>query len=66
MVSKFKLRHIANSNGKLDGISPEVIKILEGMAERKKTVPVVSEQENKQADIVKNKIVLSDNEFGKY
>lgn len=65
-VSKFKLKKIEHSYGKFNDINPEVLKMLEGMSEKKKTEnpskdSALAESKNSEA-----KIVLSDNEFGKY
>lgn len=59
MVSRFKLRKLSHSPAKYDQLSPEVLKLLEEMAERKK-----SEDDN--GNEREAKFTLSDQEFGKY
>ncbi len=66
MVGKFKLKHNARSMNRLDGISPEVLKMLEDMSEKKKAK--FADKEETTGDIYpsQSKIALSDTEFGKY
>lgn len=65
MVGKFKLKRNYVSNHSYSELSPEVLKMLEKMTEKKKAEP-------KPSDICENSIhpkeafVLSDSEFGKY
>ncbi|MCK9216650.1 MAG: methyl-accepting chemotaxis protein [Firmicutes bacterium] len=67
MVGKFKLKGIDRSYSKSDELSPEVLKMIESMTEKKKGE---TEEENKvemdEENRKKAKIVLSDKEFGKY
>lgn len=60
MVSKFKLKKNSYSNQKTDSLSPDVLRMLENMAERKK--PAI----NSEPGAPKAKIALNDTEFGKY
>lgn len=64
MVSRFKLKHHVESYSNSNGINPEIFKMLEGMS-------MGNNQSNKEnfqteAAATKPKIVLNDNEFGKY
>lgn len=67
MVGRFKLKGIDKSYSKHDELSPEVLKMIESMAEKKKSETgeenkIEMDEENRK----KAKIVLSDKEFGKY
>jgi methyl-accepting chemotaxis protein len=70
MVGKFKLKKASQSYSKLENLSPEVIKMLEGLSEKKKeNLKSVEESRTVAAASGKDrerKIVLSDKEFGKY
>jgi methyl-accepting chemotaxis protein len=61
MVNKFKLKKVEKSINNFDELNPDVLKMLEDMAEKKK----IETNEPKKEDS-KKKIVLSDKEFGKY
>lgn len=61
-VNKFKLNKTQGSRGKYNEVSPEVMMMLENMTKNKKPNVEVIETE----EYTKPKIVLSDNEFGKY
>ena len=63
-VSKFKLKKINQSHSRLSDLSPEVLKMLESMSERKSADP--GQEDAYEAVVSKTKIALSDNEFGKY
>lgn len=63
-VGRFKLKRITKSFGNYDDISPEVMMMLENMASRKKQK--FNEEFREDAMVNKPKIVLNDNEFGKY
>lgn len=68
-VGRFKLRRVAlSSYGGAERISPEVLRMLESMSERKRLPREYQEQAYAEAAVTKDKpkIVLSDNEFGKY
>lgn len=65
MVSRFKLKQNVKLRSKLDEISPEVLKMLEDMAGRKKDASVFPEETHDRA-AARPKIALSDREFGKY
>jgi len=62
MVSQFKLKQSIKGYGKMEELSPDVIKMLEDMSVRKKE----SGSSYAEAAPVKSKISLSDREFGKY
>ncbi|MBP1753687.1 MAG: methyl-accepting chemotaxis sensory transducer [Firmicutes bacterium] len=61
-VSRFKLKKSQNSKGNYGDVSPEVMMMLENMTKAKKK----SVEAEEPVDYSKPKIVLSDNEFGKY
>lgn len=68
-VGRFKLRRVAiSSYGGAERISPEVLRMLESMSERKRLPREYQEQAFAEAAVTKDrpKIALSDNEFGKY
>jgi len=65
MVSKFKLKSTDRSYSKSEELSPEILKMIEDMAEKK----IGTETENIKGQIgdkKKAKIVLSNKKFGKY
>ena len=67
MVGKFKLKGIEKIHRKTDELSPEVLKLIEDMAEKKRAG--IEEEIKGEMDVTdhkKAKIVLSDKEFGKY
>lgn len=66
MVGEFKLKQSTRSHGKLDEISPEVLRMLEEMSEKKKSNANPKEEARSEAASTKSRIVLSDKEFGKY
>lgn len=66
MVSKFKLKKISHAGGKFDELSPEVLRMLESMHEKKKMNTGGMEETRAEAAAAKPKITLSDSEFGKY
>lgn len=69
MVGKVKLKKISQTYNKLEGLDPEVMKMIESMYKRKNDGSK-SEEDKGEASIVKNtkgkKIYLSENDFGKY
>ena len=69
-VSRFKLKKSysgAAAYKKFENISPDVLKLLENMSENKKTrVNSVKDDYSETAFTNSKKIVLNDNEFGKY
>lgn len=67
-VNKFKLKKNTKAIGKLDELSPEVLKMLENMSKKEKTSPERFEEASSDNEEVPNKtkIALSDKEFGKY
>jgi len=66
LVGRFKLRQTVRSQVKTDELSPEVVKMLERMAQNKKNNLESGEEEYEEALVSKPKIALSDSEFGKY
>jgi methyl-accepting chemotaxis protein len=64
-VSRFKLKRINKLYDKKEDISPELLKMLENMSEKKKRNQI-SKLDNSKTSDQKVKIVLNDNEFGKY
>lgn len=65
MVNKFKLNKVEKTINNLDELNPEVLKMLEDLAERRKMGENVSDKSLREMD-AKQKIVLIDKEFGKY
>jgi methyl-accepting chemotaxis protein len=68
-VGRFKLRRAGSfSYGEVERISPEVLRMLESMSDRKKLKRDFQEQGWAEAAVTKDKprIALSDHEFGKY
>lgn len=64
LVGKFKLKKGSVSNNGLDGLNPEVLRLLENLNEMKTDGSEIRKTKSKTA--AKLKIALSDNEFGKY
>lgn len=62
-VAKFKLRRNTKKHGNFDNLSPEVLKMLDEMSEKRK---LDFGEDYEQIGTKKAKITLSDNEFGKY
>jgi len=65
-VSRFKLRKVNKTNAsyrELDGLSPEIIRMIENLSNRKQNM---NEYHNEAKVSRPTKIDLSDNEFGKY
>lgn len=65
-VGKFKLKKVRQEYYKYENLSPEVIKMLESMSESKKPDREYREEAFTEAAASRNKIELSDKEFGKY
>lgn len=66
MVGKFKLKQNTKSYRQLDELSPDVLKMLEEMSEKKKIESNHQEETYEEAAAAGPTIVLSDKEFGKY
>ncbi|RKL62407.1 HAMP domain-containing protein [Thermoanaerobacteraceae bacterium SP2] len=66
MISRFKLKKVDKSLDKLEELSPEILKMLEDMSEKKKNNSSPAEEAHVEVAASKTKIALSDNEFGKY
>lgn len=65
MVGNFKLKQNVSSYNSIDNISPEVLTMLENIADKKK-YPKRKKSEQEETSSGKPKITLNDNEFGKY
>ena len=66
LVGKFKLKQNVKSYSQVDNLSPEVLKMIEDMAARKKANSGHKELARTEVATSKTKIALSDKEFGKY
>jgi len=67
MVSRFKLKKSSSPLGELTKITPEVLKMLEKMSENNKGGAISGEEARREvAASGAGRIVLSDEEFGKY
>jgi len=68
MIANIKLKKISSNNRKFDGLDPKILEMLEGMMEKNKAASENNEESKPEADTkaLKTKIVLNDNEFGKY
>lgn len=64
MVSNFKLKQYKKGNTKFDEINPEVLLMLENMAQNNENGNFPKEFSDKTA--TKSTIILNDNEYGKY
>lgn len=65
MVSKFNLKKSVKSYNNLDELNPEILRVIERMAEKKNKANFTNEA-YEEAAITSSKIALSDKEFGKY
>ncbi|WP_114296277.1 methyl-accepting chemotaxis protein [Anaerobacterium chartisolvens] len=65
-VSRFKLKKVVHTYGKFEEINPEILKMLEDMADKKKAGKVKNEEEEDEEYSLKPKIELGDRGFGKY
>lgn len=66
LVSNFKLRKNVAVANKYEELSPDILKMLEDMYEKKKTNVTSLRDDNEELDPTKIKISLSDKEFDKY
>lgn len=66
MVSKFNLKQNVKSYNNLNELNPEVLRMLEEMAEKKNSKTTFTNDAYGEAAVTKSKIALSDMEFGKY
>jgi methyl-accepting chemotaxis protein len=66
LVVKFKLKKSDKTNGKLEKLSPEVLKMFEEMSHKGKAISGESEDNSARKAAVNTNIALSDKEFGKY
>lgn len=66
MVIKFKLKQNTKAYSRIDEISPEVLKMLEDMADKKRDNSYSKAEAHEKLSVNKPKIALSDKEFGKY
>ncbi|MDF2532920.1 MAG: methyl-accepting chemotaxis protein, partial [Clostridia bacterium] len=66
-VGRFKLKKIVHKSYRgLEELNPEVLKMLEDMSEKRRNNGLASDAYEEAAATKVKKIVLSDNEFGKY
>lgn len=65
-VSQFKLKRNVKTYGKLDELSPDVLKMLENMSQNMKGDYRTAEDIGSKGNTAKAKIALNDKEFGKY
>ena len=70
MIQQFKLKKVNTSYNRVNEINPDVLKVLNNMSEKKQDAVRNNEREQKEtgkkSGNLNKKIVLSDNEFGKY
>jgi methyl-accepting chemotaxis protein len=69
LVNRYKLKKNTKNYDQIDNLSPEVLALLENMANRKKKSHTHPEEKTMTAvsgKTSKPRIVLNDNEFGKY
>jgi methyl-accepting chemotaxis protein len=66
MVGKFQLKKGKTSINKFEDLNPEILKMLEGMAEKKKPSMREYTGAKDEAAVSRHKISLSDKEFDKY
>lgn len=66
MVSRFELKKGGSLISNFDELNPEVLKMLEGLAEKNSSSTSSSNAASDEAAASKLKITLSDREFGKY
>lgn len=70
MVGRFKLKKINSSYKHLEGISPEILKLIEGMSEKKPNDSPPAEEAHTDTSTTKGhkekRISFSDLDFGKY
>ncbi len=65
MIARFKLKNNTKSYQKIEGLSPEILNMLNNMSEKRK-IDAETKAYTEGNGTKKTKIVLSDNEFGKY
>ncbi|QHQ62751.1 HAMP domain-containing protein [Anaerocolumna sedimenticola] len=65
MVGNFKLKQNTTNYNSIDNISPDVLNMLENMAEKNRN-PKKNRKEQGETAVPKPQITLNDNEFGKY
>ncbi len=69
MVSKIKLKKTSQSFSRMDELSPEVLKMLEGLSNKRKIATKSAEEvyeDVEPKELRGKKIILNDREFGKY
>ncbi len=64
MISKFKLRQAESSLGNMNGLKPDMIKMLENVISKNKDNNIQATEFKTSS--IKPKIILDDKEFGKY
>jgi methyl-accepting chemotaxis protein len=65
LVSKFRLKKYEVTNNSFERINPEVLDMLENMYKKNK-IDDHNDRSNKRGAVTKSKILISDDEFGKY
>lgn len=66
-VTRFKLRRNSHrSYREAETLNPEVLRMLDNMSNKKKNTGYAFNKAQSEAAVTKSRIVLSDNEFGKY
>jgi len=63
-VARFKLKKANQSYARFENYNPEVLRMIDGMTERKKITKKDDDWNNHE--VSKSKIALNDSEFGKY
>lgn len=66
MVGKFNLKKNIKYYNDLEELNPDILKMLEKMAEKKNSRSIATNNAYEETSVTKSKIALSDNEFGKY
>ncbi|WMJ87670.1 methyl-accepting chemotaxis protein [Anaerocolumna sp. MB42-C2] len=65
MVGNFKLKQNTTNYNSIDNLSPDVLNMLENMAEKNRN-PKKRRKDQEETTVPKPQITLNDNEFGKY
>ena len=69
MIGKFRLKKTSHSVSNVEGLNPEILKMLENMSAKEQAAATGEKKEKKkerESKLSKVKISLGDNEFGKY
>lgn len=65
-VRRFKLKKQTAGARKIEELNPDVMRMLETMLEKRQIAAPLDKKDEKAPMVKKNKIILDDNEFGKY